>query len=73
MSLRAWRHRKVLSIEDLAKAASVSNKTITDIEHGRVRPKFRTIRRLSAALAVDPGEVEEFARVLTVDGGSGAR
>jgi transcriptional regulator with XRE-family HTH domain len=68
MSLKAWRHSKVLSIEDLAKVAGVSNKTITDIEHGRVRPKFRTIRRLSEALGVEPGEIEEFARVVNVGG-----
>ena len=62
--LRAWRLERVRSIEDLAAAAGVSNKTITDIEHGRVRPKLRTIRRLSEALGVEPGEVTEFAAVI---------
>jgi transcriptional regulator with XRE-family HTH domain len=65
MSLRAWRLQRVLSVHDLAASAGVSNKTILDIEHGRVRPKLRTIRRLSEALAVPPAEVEEFARVLS--------
>lgn len=63
-TLRAWRLGRVQSIEDLATAAGVSNKTITDIEHGRVRPKLRTIRRLSEALAVEPAAVAEFAAVM---------
>jgi transcriptional regulator with XRE-family HTH domain len=67
LSLRAWRLRRVQSVHDLAASAGVSNKTILDIEHGRVRPKLRTIRRLSLALQVEPTEVEEFARVLSPD------
>ena len=68
-SLRAWRLGKVLSIDDLARAAGVSNKTIVEIENGRVRPKLRTIRRLSGALEVAPQEVAEFAEVIGGGGG----
>lgn len=68
--LRAVRLARVRSIDDLAAAAGVSNKTITDIEHGRVRPKLRTIRRLSGALGVEPVEVAEFAAVIQPDGPS---
>ena len=62
--LRAWRLEQLLSIERLAKEAGVSNRTIIDIEHGRVRPKLRTIGRLCHALGADPGDVTEFAAVI---------
>lgn len=62
-TLREHRHAKFLSIEDLATRAKVSTKTIVDLEHGRTQPKFRTIRKISEALGVDPMEVEEFAAV----------
>ena len=68
-SLREWRLGKVLSIDDLARAAGVSNKTVVEIEKGRVRPKLRTIRRLSGALGVAPQEVAEFAEVIGGGGG----
>jgi transcriptional regulator with XRE-family HTH domain len=61
-TLRAWRQRKAWSADDLAEKAGVSNKTISDIELGKVRPKFRTIRRICAALDVEPSDVEEFTR-----------
>lgn len=59
-SLRDHRHAKFISIEDLAEKAGVSTKTIVDTELGRTRPKFRTIRKLSEALGIDPAEVIEF-------------
>ena len=62
--LRAWRLERLLSALDLARAAGVSNRTVLDIEHGKVRPKLRTIRRLTAALGVAAGDVDEFAAVI---------
>lgn len=55
----------MLGVKALAARAGVSNRTIIDIEHGRVVPKLRTIRRLSEALDVEPMEVEEFAKALS--------
>jgi transcriptional regulator with XRE-family HTH domain len=63
-TLRQWRRARLISIEDLAKAAGVSTKTIVGTELGRSRPKFRTIRRLCDALKVEPTEVSEFAAVI---------
>ena len=60
MTLREWRHRRALSIEDLAKQAGVSTKTVSDIELGKVTPKFRTVRRIVGALGIEPGDVTEF-------------
>jgi predicted transcriptional regulator len=62
-TLREHRHALFISIEDLAKKANVSTKTIVDTELGRTQPKFRTIRKISEALGIDPAEVEEFAAV----------
>ena len=59
-TLGEWRTEKMLTIRDLAKSAHVSNKTISDIENGKVIPKFRTIRRLCEALGVSNTEVTEF-------------
>lgn len=62
--LRMWRLERLLSVARLAKAAGVSNRTVLDIEHGKVRPKLRTIGRLSVALGVAPADVSEFAAVI---------
>lgn len=63
-TLREWRMAKLLSIDDLAERAGVSNKTIVQIEYGRQLPRFRTMRRISDALNVEPDEIEEFATSL---------
>lgn len=62
-SLREHRHAAFISIEDLAAKAQVSTKTIVDTELGRTQPKFRTIRKISDALGIEPSEIEEFAAV----------
>ena len=59
--LRDWRTGRLLSIRDLARQAGTSDKTIIQIELGRQVPTFRTMRRISQALGVDPGEITEFA------------
>ena len=66
-TLREHRRRRLMSIEELAKQSGVSTKTIVETELGRTQPKFRTIRRISEALGVDPAEVAEFAAVMMGD------
>jgi transcriptional regulator with XRE-family HTH domain len=63
-TLREWRIARLMSTRALAKAASISNKTLIDIEYGRRRPHYGTVGKLSAALGVDPTEVEEFVAAL---------
>ena len=63
-TLREWRALRLLSTRALAEKAGTSNKTIVQIENGRQLPTFRTIQRLSAALGVEPTEVEEFAAAI---------
>ena len=60
-TLREWRAEHLLSVEALAAQAGVSNKTIVQLEHGRQLATFRTIRRISGALRVEPSEISEFA------------
>ncbi len=65
-TLREWRTARLLSLDDLAAKAGVSNKTLVQIEHGRQQPRHRTMRRLCAALGIDdPRHVVEFAAALT--------
>lgn len=59
-TLREWRTEKMLTILDLAEQAKVSNKTISDIENGKVIPKFRTIKQISEALGISNTEIAEF-------------
>jgi transcriptional regulator with XRE-family HTH domain len=62
--LRAWRLERLLSIRALATQAGVTPKTLIDIEHGRRRAAYETMRRLSTALGVPATEIAEFAAVL---------
>jgi transcriptional regulator with XRE-family HTH domain len=64
-SLREIRLRKFMTIRELAAAAQVTPRTIVDIELGRTAPRQTTMRRIAAALNVDPAEVTEF--VATVE------
>ncbi len=70
-TLREWRAERLLGVKALARLAGVSNTTIIQIEHGEQVPIFRTIRKLSEALGVEPREVAEFAAAITHHGASG--
>lgn len=63
-SLREWRAERLESSKTLALKAGVSNKTILEIENGRSLPRFPTMRKLSEALGVEPGDIEEFAAAI---------
>ncbi len=70
--LRDCRRRQLLSRADLSAAAGVSEKALGDIERGRATPRLSTIRKITDALNVAPGDVTEFAAVLGDDGPNGA-
>lgn len=65
--LRQWRTERFMSLRELAAAADVSTRTVQDAERGGT-PRFATMRKLSAALAVEPCEVEEFRAAAAVWG-----
>jgi len=57
-SLKEWREDRYLSQDELAKKANLTKSTINRLERGHHRPIFRTIRKLAAALEVEPQEIE---------------
>ena len=64
MKLHEARARRLLSVRRLAEAAGVAPATVYHIEHARTTPSFRAIRDLSAALDMDPLDIDEFAAVI---------
>ena len=63
-TLREERVRRLLSVRALARRAGVAPTTVHLVESGRRAPQFLTIERLSRALGVEPGEVDEFRAAL---------
>jgi DNA-binding XRE family transcriptional regulator len=59
-SLREMRIRRLLSIREFAKRASVAQRTIVEAEAGRQKSRPTTMRKIAAALDVDPMEIDEF-------------
>ncbi len=64
-SLRQLRTSQLMSIRKLAICASITPKTLTDIEYGRHRPNYETMRAVCEALGVSPHEIHEF--VVTIE------
>jgi transcriptional regulator with XRE-family HTH domain len=52
--LKEARTRRLLTQDELAERAEVSQSTIANIERNNAEPHFRTIRKLAKALDVDP-------------------
>jgi DNA-binding XRE family transcriptional regulator len=65
-SLRSVRVGMMLSQRDLAREAGVTQKTIVDLELGRIEPRLQTMRKIAAALGVGPREIDEFRRAIEV-------
>ena len=55
--LRHWRERRALTIRELADRAGVAFATVWRLEHQKTVPEMRTIRKLAAALGVEPHEL----------------
>ena len=52
-NLKRLRHRRALSLTDLARMTQLGRVTINRIENGKQQPRPQTIRRLAAALQVE--------------------
>lgn len=63
-TLREWRADKLLSVRELAERAGVTHKTLIDLEHGRRRPTYATMRGITEALGIEARDVTEFAEAL---------
>jgi transcriptional regulator with XRE-family HTH domain len=59
-SLRVVRTERLLTIRGLAQRAGVVPSTVYHIEAGRSVPRLSVVRRLAAALEIDPAAVDEF-------------
>ena len=59
-TLRELRLRRVLSQRELAKRASVVQRTIVEAEVGRQVPHPATMRKLAEALGVAVTDIDEF-------------
>ncbi len=55
--LRELRRTRVLSMRELEELSGVSYNTIWRLETGRTGAQPRTIRRIAAALGVEPAEL----------------
>jgi transcriptional regulator with XRE-family HTH domain len=55
--LRELRHRRVLTLHELGERSGVAYNTIWRLENGRTGAQPRTIRKLAAALRVEPEEL----------------
>ena len=55
--LRALRQQRVLTLRELEERSGVAYNTIWHLENGKREAQPRTIRKLAAALRVDPEEL----------------
>lgn len=55
--LTAWRKAAKLTMADLAERANIRAATISDIENGKLDPRFSTVKALSEALGVDADDI----------------
>jgi transcriptional regulator with XRE-family HTH domain len=55
--LRELRQRRVLTLHELGERSGVAYNTIWRLENGRTGAQPRTIRKLAAALGVEPEEL----------------
>lgn len=60
-----------MSIRELAIRSGITPQTLTDIEYGRRRPNYETMRAVCEALGVSPHEIHEF--VVTIEARSTPR
>ena len=72
-SLAQLRRERLLTIRALAEAAGCSTRTVLQVEHGERTPQPGTIKRLSAALGVEPAQVREFRAAMGLEDGGDER
>ncbi len=62
--LALLRRRRVLTQRQLAERAGITHATVVALEKGRGRPQATTMRKVAAALDVEPSDVAEFRRAI---------
>ena len=54
IKLREWRLRKVMTQEELSQLSGVTEATISRLESGQHEARISTVRKLAAALGIEP-------------------
>lgn len=67
--LRELRISRLMSVRELAREARITPKTLTDIEYGRRKPTYETMRNVCEALQLNAHDVFEFGRVIEMRAG----
>ena len=60
--LKRAREKRLMTQEELAKSTGISVTSISRIENGAHKPRFSTIKKLAAALGVEPEKLVEKAK-----------
>ena len=68
VTLREARAARLLTVRGLAERAGVAFSTVHLIETGKSVPRFGGIEKLSRALGVEPGDVDEVAAAIEAVG-----
>jgi transcriptional regulator with XRE-family HTH domain len=55
--LRWWRERRAMTQQELAEKAGITRAALSRIESGQAEPRPPTVRRLAAALRVEPDQL----------------
>lgn len=63
-TLKEARAERLLTLRALAERAGVAFSTVHLIETGKSVPRFEVIKKLSAALDVEPKDIAEFAAAI---------
>ena len=64
VTLREARTARLLSVRGLAESAGVSPTTVQLIEQHARLPHYGTMRKIAAALGMEPGEIAEFRQAI---------
>lgn len=60
------RQARLLTLQGLAARSGCAYRTVFTAEHGQTVPEFTAIKKLSAALGVEPGEIVDFRRAMAL-------
>lgn len=64
MTLKEARAARLLTMRELAEKAGVAPSSIYLIERGQSVPRFAMIRKIAAALDMNPADIAEFAAAI---------
>lgn len=57
IKLREWRLFKIMTQEELSKASGITEASISRIESGLHEPRISTVKKLAAALGIEPRQL----------------